>query len=95
VIDRAVHVDNVVDVWIDRVPDGLQDRDMIWVLVDEPRLSACTKPFLICHQEFLLPVVIVQCTVWEVQMCVLYVTLRRIETAMSLYHVPHNYPTFL
>jgi hypothetical protein len=95
VIDRAVHVNNMADMWIDCIPDGLQCRNMVWVLADEPRLNACTEPFLIHRYEFLLPVVIVQCAVGEVQVCVLHIMLRKIKVAMSLYHVPHNFPTFL
>jgi hypothetical protein len=58
VINRAININNVVDVQINRIPDGLQCGNIL-VLINNPGFIMCAKPLLIGWDKLPAPVVVI------------------------------------
>ena len=70
IINRAINFNCVVNVQIHSIPNCLHCGKVLILIVD-PWSSTCSKPLLICSNELLLPVIIVQCTLREIAIRIL------------------------
>jgi hypothetical protein len=58
VINRAININNVVDVQINCIPDGLQCGNIL-VLINNPGLITCAEPLLIGWDKLPTPVIVI------------------------------------
>ena len=64
-INRAININNVVDVRINHIPDGLQCGNIL-VLINNPGLIMCAEPLLIGWDKLPVPVVVIMQALREV-----------------------------
>jgi hypothetical protein len=82
IINRAINFDGVINVQIYSIPDCLHHGKVL-VLVADPWSSTCSKPLLICSDELLLPVIIVQCALREIAICILCWAFTTLDLSLS------------
>ena len=70
IINRAISFNCVINVRIHGVPNRLHCGKVLILAVD-PWSGTCSKPLLICSNELLSPVIILQCALREIAIPVL------------------------